>query len=262
MKLSKGGRYRIVHVKVWQDDKFPFMEDDAKMVWFHAYTSHFSNGIGFYHASIEALAAEIRWSPERYRIGMQICIDNLLIKYDERFQQVYFPNFFKWNPPLNPKHFTGLMTSIEDLAESPLKSEFFKDIKELAKEWGKSYEKVLDTCRIPMVIHMPYQEQEQDKEKEQDKKILTSPENGSGKEGKTSVDDSRQGGCSFPPRRNFFLPVVRTTIVRRKDPSKPKEVRRHRRGKNAGREGNIRKILNGHGRYTREETATTRKSRR
>jgi len=149
------GRYRQIHCLIWNDDKFPFLSDDAQLVFFHILTTPFSNPIGCFKISVEALAAEKRWQLKRYRKAFQELLDNGLVKYDEKYQVILIPNFIKYNPPPNPNVVRSWGQIWEELPPSPLKFEFYQILKGYIEGLGKGFKKGFGK---PFPKGMPIQE--------------------------------------------------------------------------------------------------------
>lgn len=158
--------YRKVHCRIWSDDKFPDLSDDAQLVWLHAYTCEYSTGLGIYKASLEALAADKGWSVERYREGFADVSKAGLVRYDERRHVVYFPRYFRWNPPENPNVLSGLLKGLGAIPECSEKSRFINDLRMYAEDWGENYTKVFETFAGTLPERSPKQEQEQEQEVE------------------------------------------------------------------------------------------------
>ena len=79
-------RYRNIHCLIWNDDKFPFASDKCQLVFFHLLTTPLSTPFGLYKASLEALAAEKRWTVKAYREGFAEAFRKGFVKHDERAQ--------------------------------------------------------------------------------------------------------------------------------------------------------------------------------
>ena len=140
-------RYRSLHCLIWNDDKFPFVSDDGQLVFFHTFTNPLTNQIGLYKASVAGLAADKRWSEERYRKGIEECIENQFIEVDERFQVVWFPNFFRWNQPHNPNILKSWLAAFDEVPNCPLKMRAFESLEEYASHWGDGHLEVLQGYR-------------------------------------------------------------------------------------------------------------------
>ena len=168
-KLS---RYRNIHCLIWNDDKFPFLSDDARLVWFHLFTNPITTPIGIYKASLSGLAEEIHWPLARYKKAFAECSRNLLVRFDERCHVVLFPQFFKWNKPANPNVLSSWVKCYEELPNCDLKIESIQSIREHSMQWGEPFAKVTinlsETLPLTLPKQQQYQEQEQQQEKEQD----------------------------------------------------------------------------------------------
>jgi len=137
---------RMVRINLWTDDKFPFLSDDAQLVWFHVYTNPLSNGLGLFHASVEGLAAQKRWTLERYRKGFGECLAKGLFEYDETLQIIYFKNFLKHNRPENPNVLKGLLGVWDYIPNGVFKVELHARICSL----GKTFKEVMKTYDVTL----------------------------------------------------------------------------------------------------------------
>ncbi len=138
-------RYRTIHCLVWQDDKFPFAGDDIQLLWFHLKTTPLSTPLGIFYAPVAGLAAEKRWSEERYRKRLMEGSEKGFWKVDERSHVVYFPNFLRYNKPDNPNVFRGWLKCWDEIPECSLKGECYQQLKKYCEEWGEGFAKVLET---------------------------------------------------------------------------------------------------------------------
>ena len=141
--------YRKVHCRIWSDDKFPDLSDDAQLVWFHAYTCEYSTGLGIFKASVEALAADKGWPVERYREGFREVMKAGLIRYDQRRHVIAFPRFFRWNPPENPNVLSGLLKGFDLIPDCDVKYWYAKDLIDSATAWGDKYQEVAANAQTP-----------------------------------------------------------------------------------------------------------------
>jgi hypothetical protein len=160
-------RYRNVHCLIWNDDKFPFVSDDCQLLWFHLSTTPLTGPIGIYKAALEGLAAEKRWSLQRYRKAFAEGLDKGFWKYDERFHVVLFPKFFEYNKPENPNVLISWVKFYDEIPNSILKDESIQSLKAFAECWGKPFAKVAE--RLGQTF--PKQEQEQEQEQERDREL-------------------------------------------------------------------------------------------
>ena len=154
-------RYRQVHCLIWNDDKFPFLSDDAQLVFFHILTTPFSNSIGCFKISLEALTAEKRWPIRRYKNAFKELENKKLARYDEKNQVIFLPNFIKYNPPANPKVIINWARQWSELPDSPLKYELYQLLKDIIKTKGEKFSKAFEEAfgkgmAYPMAKGMGY----------------------------------------------------------------------------------------------------------
>lgn len=161
-------RYRQVHCCIWNDDKFPFVSDDAKLVFFHLLTTPFGTPFGLFKASIGALADEIRWTRERYSKAFREAFAKGFVKHDERHLLILIPHFLKYNPPGNPNVLISWSKLFYELPDSKLKLEWNETLKGLLEAFGKGF---AEAYAKAFAKGMPIQEQEQEQEQS-----LESPE--------------------------------------------------------------------------------------
>lgn len=90
---------------------------------------------------MEALAAEKRWTLDKYRAAFAEAVTAGFVKYDERAQVIFLPHFLKWNPPHNPNVLTGWAWQFEEIPSSPLKGEFYRQLQASLGEFGKGFDK-------------------------------------------------------------------------------------------------------------------------
>lgn len=135
MSKSNAGAYRAVRVMVWHDAKFLALSDEAKLVWFHAYTNPMTNGLGLYCTTPEALAANIRWDLERYRKRFGECLGERLFEYDETYQTLWFPKYLKHNPPANPNVMKSLLSGMTYIPDSPHKYKLLQYVASLDRAY-------------------------------------------------------------------------------------------------------------------------------
>ena len=156
-------RYRIIHCLIWNDDKFPFLSDDCKLVFFHLLTTPYSTPFGLYKCSIASLADEMRWHIERYEKAFMEAFREGFVKHDERHLVILIPNFLKYNPPSNPNVLKGWKKIWIEIPECKLKYEWYQILKSLTKGFGKGFNEALwEALPKGPLKGMPIQEQEQE----------------------------------------------------------------------------------------------------
>jgi len=132
-------RYAQVQLKIWTDDKFPFLGDDLQLVFFHLLTTPAQTPLGLICVSAESLAAEKRWNADRYKKRLREGEDAGLWAYDARHYVVYFRNYWKHNKPGNPDILKGWLKCVDDLPCSPLVYQCLEDLRCYCVIWGENY---------------------------------------------------------------------------------------------------------------------------
>jgi hypothetical protein len=123
--------YAKIEKSIWLDDKFPFLDDDQQLVFFHLTTTPFSNAIGIYRISIEALAAEKRWTVKRYTKSFLVLQEKEIVQYDKKFQVLYLLNFLKYNSPNSLQAITTWFDALQRVPECNSRKLFYENLKVL-----------------------------------------------------------------------------------------------------------------------------------
>ena len=147
MKQNPKGLYRTIHCCIWADKKFYAIGDREKLLWFHLLTNPFTNGIGIYNASLEGLAAHMKWPIDEYRVTFSVVSTQLGVLYDDEWQVFYIKHFFKYNKPDNANVFTGIMKMLPTVPDCSLRDLFLSDLETFAERWGEGFQKVLANVR-------------------------------------------------------------------------------------------------------------------
>ena len=156
-------RYRQIHCLIWNDDKFPFLKDDTKLVFFHLLTTPFSTPFGLFKASIGALADEMRWSPKKYEKALKDAIAHGMVEYDPKAYVIFIPNFLKYNWPTSINQVKSWKKIFDELPNSPLKIKFLQRFKALTD--GKN-DAISHAIKDAFALASLIQEQEQEQEQE------------------------------------------------------------------------------------------------
>jgi len=166
MKTSSS-RYRTIHCLIWNDDKFPYLSDQGKLVFFLLLTTTFSSPFGAYKAGKAALEEESRMSSKGFREGFDEGLGKGLFKYDEKTRTVFLPKFLKHNKPANPNVVKMWGKVFNEIPEGILKSEIYQVIKECCEGLGEGFAKgFAEGFDHSPAKGMRIQEQEQEQEQD------------------------------------------------------------------------------------------------
>lgn len=139
-------RYRTVQCLIWNDDKFPFLPERAKLIFFHLLTTPLSTPFGCYKAGVNTLAEDSRIDPKEYREGFDILFQKGLICYDEKALVVLLPNFLRYNPPANPNVVKNWEKVLREVPNCDLKSQCIKDLEGFCTAKSEGFAKAFREC--------------------------------------------------------------------------------------------------------------------
>ncbi|MBF0540579.1 MAG: hypothetical protein HQK91_03895 [Nitrospirae bacterium] len=146
-------RYRKIQVSIWNDDKFPFLDCDTQLVFFHLLTTPLSNSIGIFKISDKALSEELRMPFKRYKKAFRNLEKIGMVKYDETAQLIYLPSFLKHNPPDNPNVLSAWSYLFHELPKSVLKTKYFEELYMFVEKLGIGFrERFKERFGIPSNI--------------------------------------------------------------------------------------------------------------
>ncbi len=172
-------RYRKIDPRIWNDEKFASLRDDAQLAFLFVLTHPLMTSLGALRGSPEGLAGEkYGWSPEKkgFREGFREAFVELaqkgLLKIDPK-GLIFVPNFLKYNRPESPNVIKAWKGSLDLLPECPLLEEALKRAEACVCAMSKAYaeafrEAFAEEFEKPSAKAMPNQEQEQEPEQEQE----------------------------------------------------------------------------------------------
>ena len=138
-------RYRKLGTWLWSNENFLSLSDSAHAVFLHVMTSQYSNAIGCYKASLEALASEARKPFQKFRKGFEELSEKGFVEYDEKFQIVLIPYFIYDNPPTSPNVLKSWLKTLAELPPSYLKSKYYQILANYIRHLPKTFRKVFES---------------------------------------------------------------------------------------------------------------------
>lgn len=160
-------RYRKIDPRVWNDEGFEMLNPTEKLVVFNILTGQ-SNRIGLFKFSPALGAEQCGIKVDSYGIAIGGVCKRLGWKYDEARKVLYIPTWWKYNPPENPKHMSGILGDLHDLPETELFKEFTANRKNIPGHSAEAFDRVCHSYAIAMPNQKQEQELEQEQKQEQD----------------------------------------------------------------------------------------------
>jgi len=177
------GRYKKVYVSIWNDDKFPLLSDEAKLVYFHVLTTPMSNQFGCFKAGICALSEESRMGMKGYRKGFTELSRKGFVKHDERVMVTKLKSFLKYNEPANPNVLTSWGKTFKEVPDCQLKTDTYNEISALCQTKNKAFNEAFLKA-FPKPFRKPFPEpslkglRNLSRNQEQEQEQFTEPSHG------------------------------------------------------------------------------------
>jgi hypothetical protein len=156
-------RYRKIDPRIWNDEKFRMVSDDAKLIFFLLLTHPHMTALGAMRATLAGLAAALGWPGNRFRRGFAQLLQQAMVRHDEGAACIWLPHFLKYNPPENPNVVKSWQASLDLLPECPLKDQVLQGCRHLVDRLPQGFREGLPE---PLRKGMPNQEQEPEPEPE------------------------------------------------------------------------------------------------
>lgn len=165
-------RYRAIDVRIWFDDKFPKLSDDAKLLFFFLISNPRGTMLGIAVQGKSDIAEFLGWPMKRLVKPFAELLQERLFMWDEKSRTVYLPHFLKYNPIENENQAKAAIKCIDDI---PQNCPFFQDVKRLLERLAKPFHKPL-LERLPE--RLPKQEEEPEEGEEPKINIPPDEKNG------------------------------------------------------------------------------------
>lgn len=189
-------RYRKIDPRIWNDEKFRTLSDQAKLVFLFLLTHPHMTSLGAMRATIGGLADELGWSAEAFREAFREAFAKGMAEADFEARLIALPNFIRYNAPESPNVIKAWVGALDLLPECALKTRTITRAKAFAEALGEAFAKALPEAFLEAFAKgMPNPEPE-----------LTPPSQGGMSTPPTSTTEY-QGGSSAAapksPRRRF-----------------------------------------------------------
>lgn len=209
-------RYRKIDTRIWNDERFAQLSDDAKLVFLFLLTHPHLTSLGAMRATLPGLAAELGWPVERFRKAFERLLTDsqrdgqALVEHDDRACFVGLPKFLKYNSPENGNVVKSWGPLLDMLPECSHKTRLLgrirDHVRQLGGDFARGWERVCPTLSEgfaePFGNGMPNPEPEPEPKPEQEPepnpKSLSSPDGDGSKGAKGSkIKGKRKSAPKF-----------------------------------------------------------------
>lgn len=136
-------RYRKVDPRIWNDEKFRALSDDAKLTFLFLLTHPHMTAIGAMRSTVPGLAAEMGWELERYAKAFAEPLAKGMAKHDPVAAMIWLPKFIRYNAPENPNVLKAWGSALDLLPECDLTREAIQSVKAFAEGLPKAFAEAL-----------------------------------------------------------------------------------------------------------------------
>jgi hypothetical protein len=105
---------------IWSSSRFRSLSDDARFVLVYLISGPHQTSAGVCRLPDGYAIADLEWELGRYQKARQELQDVRLISFDAQEDTVFVHGWFRHNPPMNPKHHTGIVALLNRLASQEI----------------------------------------------------------------------------------------------------------------------------------------------
>ena len=139
--------FNKVNPSLWGSKKFGSLSHLDRLLYLYFLSCVHSNSCGLYRCPVGYITSDLKLSEEDVRKGIDRVSKALLIEYDNDEDTVFLYNWFKYNPPVNPKHAQKVKSDILSSSSDTLKDKCLKGFDEVLSIKGWSVGKPVDNSK-------------------------------------------------------------------------------------------------------------------
>lgn len=133
-------RYQKIEVKIWNDEKFVTLTDDAKLLFLYLLTCPHSNALGVYVLKLGYIGEDLNWERGRGFEALSKLLQEGLIAYDKACSLVFVRNYLNYNKVSNENQFKNVREIFFSLPKSELLQEVSTVLQALAERLDQTFE--------------------------------------------------------------------------------------------------------------------------
>lgn len=149
-------KYRKISPSIWRDAKVRKLSEKTKFALLYLLTHPNMTSFGAVDGNIPGLAFELQWPASRLRKAVRELANAGIIKIDDECGLIWFPKFFKHNPPENPNVIKSWAGGFGDLPECAVRDDILMALRDASCSLGESFFKkfeesfadFLEDCRL------------------------------------------------------------------------------------------------------------------
>ncbi|PZV39743.1 hypothetical protein [Mesorhizobium kowhaii] len=109
---------------LWRSKRFLALpKDRCRLLLVFYMTCGHQTSAGCYRISEGYACSDLGWLPEDYRTARDPLVECGLIAFDNDTEEVFVSGWFRFCPPMNPKHAAGTMALIADIESDRLREQ-------------------------------------------------------------------------------------------------------------------------------------------
>lgn len=129
-------KFRKIDPRIWHDERFITLSNEEKLLAVYCLTAQ-CNRCGLFVFSMGKAAEDLGTSGGTFRERFGRVVSALRWRWDEARRVLYFPTWWKYNPPENINVLRGSLKDADDLPETPLLTEFYSNTRYLPKPFAE-----------------------------------------------------------------------------------------------------------------------------
>jgi hypothetical protein len=178
-------KYRKFDPRTWDDEKFITLDEGEKLVFCYCTLNKEVNRCGLFVFSAHLGAEKIGTLPATFAKRFKKVRETFNWGWDDKVKVLYFPSWWKYNPPENENVLRGCLNDIRDLPKTPLIERFYGNFIHLLERFPNVSE-IFAKHRANVTPNVTTQEQDLNT---QEQEHTSGGENGTLKIHKTKPED-------------------------------------------------------------------------
>lgn len=163
-------RYRKIDQRIWNDEKFRTLGDDAKLVFFMLLTHPSMTMLGAMRTTVSGMAEELGWSADAFRQAFDQVLSKGMAEHDPTAHLLALPNFLRYNKPESPNVVKAWASAVDHLPECALKTRVVARSRAYTDGMTEGFRDAFRDA-FPKAVIRPIANQEQEQEQEQQKTL-------------------------------------------------------------------------------------------